>query len=595
MKLYRPILAILAAIALFVFYQWDVERVETSRMADLQGQRVLFQDPLQAVVLEFQSEKGTVRLERDDPTSRWQITTPVEAPANESIVNAYLENLRGAKRQARFPAEDLPQYGLDSPARQVALTTEAGDGRKTQNLLFGSQPAEFGNVYALVEGEEEIFTVSEWLYNQSAKTVRDLRDRSILQENIARATSYTVETPRHQFRLEREGQTSTDWRLVRENAPPIPADRTIVDRLQSTLSQGSFLQVIDDPTTPVAQLGFERPALVFKTNEEEIVSLGSRVPETEQFYAQAAGRLGIVSAGLFADFFRHPLEWGTKRFVWMEQEEIQQIETQSGDNQMTLMKQDDGWILVESPGVEVRKDRLQDFIDGLLSFSAVGLVKPYLSPDAYIDYGIVDQSYRVKVTNADGSNQGFRFGRGDSQRGVIYALREQDSSLWEVDFRAQKRVYKFRSDLEERRMIPNLAERTHRLELETEEGVISLERTASAWELKLPEKSPLVISSPQVQAMLRAFEGLEVRSELYTRDQKTGDLAFRLYEKDSSQPYRTLELIAKEEDTVQFQTQGKIVEVSRRQYEPLEQMIAQLVLLSRQEGPPAAGEFGQRN
>lgn len=46
MKLHRPIIAMLSAVVLFLFYLWDVDRVERARLGNLQNQQVLFEIPL---------------------------------------------------------------------------------------------------------------------------------------------------------------------------------------------------------------------------------------------------------------------------------------------------------------------------------------------------------------------------------------------------------------------------------------------------------------------------------------------------------------------------------------------------------------------
>lgn len=59
----------------------------------------------------------------------------------------------------------------------------------------------------------------------------------------------------------------------------------------------------------------------------------------------------------------------------------------------------------------------------LLAFSATQLVREDLPKEEWDKYGIVDEGYRVIVTEKGGLTQGFRFGITDSKEGITYVLR----------------------------------------------------------------------------------------------------------------------------------------------------------------------------
>lgn len=569
MKLHRPLIAMAAAVALFLVYKWDVNRVERLALAEIQSGQVLFQDPSNAIAIEFQEGESLIRLERSDRTERWRIVAPEELPAADAVVNAYLENMRGAKRQARFPATSLEQYGLADPRRSVTLTMRTSSGEETRILHFGTQLGDLGNVYTMLEDEDEVFTVSEWFFRQSGKTLESLRDRSLSRTDIARATSIRIDSPRHDFSVERRDATSSEWALVQPERRPIPADRNIVERNILSLTQGQFVRVFDDLTSTTAQLGLDEPPAKVFVDGTEVLRIGLPISEQQQFYAQSgSGEIGIVAAAQMQDFFRAPLEWGTKRLVWMPREEMAEIETRSGGNRMLLMKSGEEWIFPDAPDALIRNDSLEALITGIQSLSAIQLVSADPSELDMDRFGFREEGFSLIVRSADGREQGFRFGQTDSREGVTFTLRLQDNTLWRIDFLGQRSVFKFRGDLLDRRIEPRLVERTARFEVETaQEGAMVVEKKGSAWSATLPGGRPVTMMPVAILRFLEAVQDMEAESEMFGGGRPEPGLTVRLYEEGSNTPFLEFSEVRRTRTGTLFAIDGKLVEVANEQYD----------------------------
>lgn len=580
MSIWRPLIAILAFAGLLGFYLWDVDHVERAILEDLQEQQVLYQDPREAVALEIVHHDRRLRLEREGPDAEWQIVEPIRAGAADGVISAYLENLRGARRQSRLKEANPAEYGLASPELTVTLKMKNAEGTRERSLLFGKQMTDFGNVYAKLGDEPEIFTVSEWLYRQSMKSVADVRDKSLGLDEVARAAEIGIETRRHDFKVAREDRTSTSWNVVYKEGIKMPGDRSLIDRVQTTVGGTAFVDIYDEPTTSTEAMGLNDPTLRLSVDDSEVLRLGSTAGVEDLLYARTAdGTIGSVSAARFAHFFRHPIEWGTKRFVWLADKEIEQIYTASGDATMTLMKTNKGWIFVEAPGMRVRKDKLEELKTNLLSLQAVKLIEPTLEEDEWRQYGILEESYRVIVEDTNGKRQGIRFGRADARQGRVYALREQDRSLWQVDFRQQSTVYRFRANLREDRIIPELIERTAKLGIESEKINITLSQTKDGWDASTPDGSSYALDSRQVRPLLESMQELEVESELYTRDHLPPVATLRLFEEGAGDPYRILELIEIGAEQATFASDGKRIMVPFAQYDAFDKELARLMMV----------------
>lgn len=596
MKRYRPVLAMLAAVALFTFYNWDVDHVERGRLRGVQAQQVLFESPDSVVAIEFENENGTFRVERTgagEPS--WDMKKPVVMAADPNVLFAYIENLRGAKRQAEFKPESLAAYGLGQPTQRVTveLKREGQAGVEKKTLLFGKQPVAYGPVYAQILGEDTVFTVSEWFYRQSAKDLDSLRDRTIARGDLSKARKLTITTRSETFDLTRDGPTTNQWMLVRPGKTAIPADRNLMERVVNGLVQSAFISVEDKPTSSSLEMGFEDPSLRLEADGMELIRLGATIPGKEQFLARGGnGVVGVVTGTQFIDFLRPSAEWGTKRFIWLAPEEIREIQTSSGNTGLHLLLDKEKWVLPEMPGVAVRTDRIDKFRQDLLAFSALQFVKAELRPDEKSKYGLVEEAYRVVVTDMEGRSQGFRFGVTDTKEGFTYVLREQDSSLWKVDVRAQRDVYKFRSDMEDRRIFAGLSAGIGRFEIEFGGQQVSFEKTPGAWNSKLPDQNPVLIPNSVVDAFLLAFGEMEIQSELLSPAHEAPKAVFRFYRQGEQSAWARGELVTRNPKSRNafFYVGGRLIEVSSEDFEAMDSQTVNLLVAAKAATEASAGK-----
>ncbi len=586
--LLRPLVAMVAAAVLFTAYLWDLNRVERAILRGMQAEQVLFQTPDLVTSVVFDNEHGRMKVVRPggagDP---WQIVEPTRAPADSSVMNSYLENLRGARRQASFPPEDgdLAPYGLEEPSRAVTITLRENREEVTRTLLFGRQPTELGHVYAKIEGEENIFTVSEWFYRNSNKQVADLRDRSILPGRLDTATVMRVAGPGGSFRVERPREDSERWRLVREGHHTVPVDRVLMERLKENLQRGRFQEAGAPEDYEEVDHGLDSPIARLIVEGETVFAVGNRVGDRDQFYVQAGeDTVGIVAASIVTDLLRPAAEWGTKRFVWLQPREIVEVETSSGPSTMQLVRGDDGeWFFAATPGVPIHPQRLEDFLQRVSALSAQQLVTSDLDREDWRRYGILEESFRLTATGQDGQRHSLRFGQTDSREGHTYILREQDNSLWQVDFREGGRIFKFRRDLEDRRIEPGLADRTVRFDIVVAGETMTLEKTQAAWRAEMPGERPTILRPTAVANFLEAFEAMESGDEMLGLAEQEAQAVFRFYDSadEDAEPFLDIDLLSRTEQVALFRKGERVLEVPAEQFEPVDNEMVRLVLTAR--------------
>jgi hypothetical protein len=588
---WRPLITAVVALALLGVYLWDLRTTETRAILAIQQERVLFLVPSLASELAFAGPDGEVRLVRDPDSRSWNIVEPRALPANDIVVDAFLENLRGARRHALVDSVGEEGMGLANPRRSVTVTfEEERSGRiVTRTLDFGRQPDEFSKVFARVRGEDTAFTVSDWLYRQSGKSLNDVRGMDAVPADVASATSLEVRQRRGTFRLTRPNASSVDWTLEEEGRDPLPTDRGMMDRFLVNLSSATFLHIHDDITSTSAQLGFEPPLIDIIADGQPLLSVGNRIGQLEQFHVRTpGGTVGDMAGSHIIDLFRPPTEWSTRRFVWTPRTDVRSIECILGNTRFTLELVEGEWIFREMPGVPVRQQAVTAFLDGIESLRGTQLLRQSVPSEEYLRHGLHEESYQVRVVDASGAVQGFHFGRTDTREALTHLLRIQDGSLWTIPTRSNALVYRYRADFEERRVLPGMASRTDHVEIVTPHGRMNFQRTPSAWRVTMPGERPTLVPPLLVNDFLNAFEDLEIQSEMISNDQIPAEIAFHFHERDGDAPFFSAGVLMKSRSTgntiLRISRAGhadRAVEITEEQIGLMDNALTELLLAAK--------------
>ncbi len=150
------------------------------KLFDLRDKTVLTfeRDKVQAVRLAMGGESLELQRVKGAPdagtTESWKLTAPAQGAAKLSKVNSLLWTLSSLKAVA-FADEspsDLAKYGLDKPARSVALVGE--DGKDLAQLLIGKDVS--SNVYVKSAADRRVFEVDKSRVNELPKAKADLEE-----------------------------------------------------------------------------------------------------------------------------------------------------------------------------------------------------------------------------------------------------------------------------------------------------------------------------------------------------------------------------------------------------------------------------------
>jgi hypothetical protein len=176
-----------------------------------------------------QKQADPVVLQKAD-ANNWQITQPKPYRADQETVAGMLSTLSGlsADRVVEDKASDRKQYGLDPAAVELDI---AGKSQGTRQLLLGDDTPTGGDVYAALTGDPRIFTISSSNKTSLAKSLNDLRDKSLLTVDADKVSH--VELVRKGQEID-FGRTKDGWQILKP--PSLREDNTALSLLVSGLT-----------------------------------------------------------------------------------------------------------------------------------------------------------------------------------------------------------------------------------------------------------------------------------------------------------------------------------------------------------------------
>ncbi|MDX2177769.1 MAG: DUF4340 domain-containing protein [Candidatus Sumerlaeia bacterium] len=571
----RPLAAAVLAALLALFYLWDKERVERGALQAALDSRLLAFDPASATSVDIVNAFGAVRLERAE--GRWWIAGPPRELADAAQVDALLGNVQGAKRTSRVdrPEED---YGFEPPAARVSIAYAEAGAAMEAVVEFGTARAQAGRVYARVPGEDVVFSVGDWVLRQAARAPGDWRSRLIAPAMPADPRALSFEKPGGAAVALERGDGG--WVL---DAPggPVPADTAMVDKVIESLRSGRFSEIRE--ASPAIDPRADAPSLVVRADGAEVLRLGAPFPGPPRglLAPLEGGRVGIAPESLVSELLRPVDEWRTKRFFWRPVEQWRRVELASGRTRTVLSREAD-WRDELAPGVALNPRKVADLLLDLHDLRALAHeAGPGITEEQLAEYALAEPSLALRVEYADGSSEGFQLGASDTAEGAAYMRRLQDDTVWRVALADAGNFYRFRAQLEERRLRPGLAAEATRVEMASGGNRIELAPAADGWEMRLSDARAVTVPAGMATAFLEQAEDIEWDSELFAPDEDPGRTTLDFFRDGEAQPFFRLAVLRQlgdaEDPEILVRADGRLFLVKQEEFLPFYEAFRRLL------------------
>jgi len=250
----NTLLLLLVLLALGGYIYW-VELPGQKREAEAKKLVSLQKDAVTAIALDYPDH--SIALAKNDQGD-WRLTKPVEADADDPVVNNMLTAIAEAdvSRTLDDVGDKLASYGLDKPEATVTLTLK--DGKPFPVLKIGKTTQVGSSAYLQKDDDPKVYIGTASFQAVMKKQVKDLRDKSLMtfeDQDVQKVELQKGDTTIAVERLDPER-----WRITAPASyPGDPAEMRALLASIRGLRADDFVN--DDPAADLKPFGLDAPQL----------------------------------------------------------------------------------------------------------------------------------------------------------------------------------------------------------------------------------------------------------------------------------------------------------------------------------------------
>jgi Domain of unknown function (DUF4340) len=426
----RRILVLLVLVAGLGAYLYWYEVPKAEREAKKEKLVDVERDAITGVTLDF-PDRQIVLLKED---GAWKLTKPLEAPADETAVNALLGVLTGAEVQRTLDElpKDLAPFGLDRPDPTVQLTVATGS---VPPIHVGKQTKIGSKTYVRLGDEPKLLLSTSNLKLGLDKQAKDLRDKTLLSFEDDAVQRVEIASPAGQpvVLVRKDG----DHWVVEPG--DYPADVTEVRSYLSSLRATRAVDFPAEAPSDLAPYGLDAPRLIVTVTmgegdaaKSQSLSLGGETAEgtSKRLFATSTARTGVVTVG---DWSQKNLDksvgtFRDKTVLAFDPENVGRVELQRREGTGVNVERGPGgaWQVTGKEGSEsVAIGRLLEDLHDLRGADVVTDQASDLSA-----YGLDAPALHITLFDKDGKPLGTVLAT--KHDGKYYAIREGQPTVFEV-------------------------------------------------------------------------------------------------------------------------------------------------------------------
>ena len=375
---------------LFVLIGAYVYLVEFRRAAEeAKGEKLVTFDPADVSAVALSYPDREILLERVDDT--WRLTTPVDARANDAIVNNLIDAIAECEvtRTLDDVPEDLAPFGLDEPEVTVKVTLT---DRELPPIRVGNiSPIGF-STYVMREDEPKIYLVSSAFQTGMDKKPADLRDRSLLAFNEDDVQKISLHRKDGDVVLTR---ANGGWQI--EEPGPYPAISRSVQNLLTAMGELRVMSFVsDDPSVDLAPYGLDSPRLSvdvsFGPDDETRLLVGDQSDKGD-VYVKIADIPSVYAVGdwNYSDLNMSGSDFRDKTILTFAETDVTAVEVAPKDSESFVLVRDEAgtWSIGDQEAIDYVVDDMLGELSRLHGYEIVtdevegaseyGLTEPILT------------------------------------------------------------------------------------------------------------------------------------------------------------------------------------------------------------------------
>jgi hypothetical protein len=447
-------LVALGAMGTFVYFKVYKEE-EAQKKTDEKSSQAFEFDKTKVKSVSLLAKGGTTKIDKVGDT--WQITSPVQARADKSAVEAIVDKLADLKAKnlneaskGKLPpaylvsdaAADLSKFGFDQP--QWGATIVLDDGKQL-SLQVGAENQYDKSLYFRRGDENKVYLGDAGVKYPLDKTLFDLRDKAIVTQEDKDVMAITVEGNGTVWSAERQGE---GWKVtapVQDNGDKQTIEG-VLTRIHAVRAKSFPAESLDPKDT--AKYGFDKPVaqitfLVGADKAKKVLLLGETGEENKRGYAHLVegGPVEEIDInGLGKEILKSANDLRDKTIVVFPRDKVTKIEVIPGNGEKFVInrtKEKAAGATFESDKftLEGRPDKLKTWkmssaLYALSAFKGAAITEE--APKDLAKYGLDKPAFTYVVT-LDGGQEAARVLLGNASGTRYYVKTAAGTRVYEVE------------------------------------------------------------------------------------------------------------------------------------------------------------------
>jgi hypothetical protein len=343
----------------------------------------------------------------------------------------------------------------------------------------------------------------------------EARKGRVLSAELGDVTEVRIERPGETVHVKREAEA---WQMLE----PVKArgDRSVIDDLVTTAVTAKSDREINAAPSPesLKDFGLEKPAatvtFTLKDGKQTGLVLGGKTPTGAWVYARQLETPAVLAIGetVLRDATRPVADYRDKTILAVDRKDVTGLEIATRDDTLVLEQKDGKWVLTEPRGLAADGDTIREFFDKLTGAKVREFVAE--APPSLAMYGL-DRPTRLVVHTGKDKDRATRtllFGRADSEKKGVYAMRHGESSVLLIPDDVWTALPKTVATAREKTIVPFDRDKLTALEIESDKGHVKLVRENETWKIVAPETLPA--DQPSVGGVLFKLRDLKAQAFL---------------------------------------------------------------------------------
>ena len=378
----------------------------------------------------------------------WRITQPVATEADQPTAAGLVDQIAFLRVSQTEPgsADRRKAYGLD-PA-QLSIEFQLANGAK-HSILLGNADFTNDNVYAIVDGAQNVSLLPQLLTTTAGKSLDDLRDRAVLHLSVDQVNSIDLKNSSGEIAIAKDSsKDGSGWKIQKPEA--VSAGHDAVDSLLQAVSNAKTVSVASETPDKLAQFGLAPPAITFSAADAkgatQTLIVGKK--DGNAFYARDTSRPTIfrIDSDLETKLAQKFGDLRDKQILHADVGSSTRLEVQTAAGSFTLIRKPtdpDEWQFDAPADRKGKVAASWKVLDPLGSMQADEVID---HPTAAQLAQLSQPAVRITLTGKDGKVLNLRVSKltGDT----AYAQVDGDSGLYKIKKSVFEQVNVSAADLE---------------------------------------------------------------------------------------------------------------------------------------------------